>query len=62
MIVQGLVVVFVESDGEKTLLAYDARSGKRAWTADAGKVSYGSPQRMSVDGAEQILFLGMTIR
>jgi outer membrane protein assembly factor BamB len=58
LIVQGLVVVFAEGEGEKTLLAYDVISGKPAWTADAGKMSYGSPQRMSVDGSEQVLLLG----
>jgi outer membrane protein assembly factor BamB len=59
LIVLGLVVVFAEGEGGKTLLAYDAHSGQLAWTADAGKAGYSSPQRMSVDGAEQILFLSM---
>jgi outer membrane protein assembly factor BamB len=59
LIMQGLVVVFAESDGEKTLLAYDPQSGQLAWTADAGKAGYGSPQRMAADGTEQILFLSM---
>jgi outer membrane protein assembly factor BamB len=59
LMVQGSVVVFAEGDEGKTLLAYDARSGKLAWTADAGKAGYGSPQRISADGAEQVLFLSM---
>ena len=59
LIVQGVVVVFVEGDGGKTLLAYDAQLGYLAWTADGGKAGYGSPQRMSVDGMEQVLFLSM---
>lgn len=59
LIVPGLVVVFVESDGGKTLVAYDARSGELAWTADAGKAGYSSPQWMSLDGVEQILVLSM---
>ncbi len=60
LIVQGLVVVFAEGDTEKTLLAYDAHSGEPTWTADAGKAGYSSPQRMSIDGTAQIVFLGMT--
>jgi outer membrane protein assembly factor BamB len=52
-------LVFAEGEGGKTLLAYDAHSGQPAWTADAGKAGYGSPQRMSADGTEQILFLSM---
>jgi outer membrane protein assembly factor BamB len=59
LIVQGLVVVFVEGEGGKTLLAYDARAGKLAWTADAGKAAYGSPQRVLLDGVEQILVISM---
>ncbi len=59
LVVHGLVVVFAEGDGEKTLLAFDTGSGQLAWTADAGKAGYGSPQLMSVDGGEQILFLSM---
>lgn len=59
LIVQGLAVVFAEGEGGKTLLAYHARSGESAWTTDAGKAGYGSPQRMALDDAEQILFLSM---
>jgi outer membrane protein assembly factor BamB len=57
LIVQGLVISFAEGDGAKTLLAYDARSGELAWTADAGKAGYSSPQQFTSDSAEQILFL-----
>lgn len=59
LVVQGLVIVFAEGDSGKSLLAYDAPSGKLAWTADAGKAGYSSPQRMSLDGAEQILFISV---
>lgn len=59
LIVQGLVVVFAEGNTEKTLIAYRAESGELAWTADAGKAGYSSPQRMSIDGEEQILFISM---
>jgi outer membrane protein assembly factor BamB len=59
LIVQGLAIFFAEGDEGKTLLAYYARSGKLAWTADAGKAGYGSPQRTILDGVEQVLFLGV---
>jgi outer membrane protein assembly factor BamB len=59
LVVQGVVVVFAESDGEKALLAYDPKSGEPKWAADAGKAGYGSPVRTVLDGAEQVLFLGM---
>lgn len=58
LVVQGLVVVFAEREGGETLLAFDAHSGALAWAADAGKASYSSPQRASLDGMEQILFVG----
>ncbi|HEY7328098.1 MAG TPA: PQQ-binding-like beta-propeller repeat protein [Gemmataceae bacterium] len=60
LIVQGLVVVFAESEGGKTLFAYDAQSGKLAWAADAGKAGYSSPHRMMLDGTEQVLFLSVS--
>jgi outer membrane protein assembly factor BamB len=59
LIVQGRVVVFAEGDGGKTLLAYDVPSGNLAWTADAGTAGYGSPQRASLDGVEQVLFVSV---
>jgi outer membrane protein assembly factor BamB len=59
LIVQDLVVVFAEGEGEKTLLAYDAHTGKLAWAANAGEAGYSSPQRMTLDGTEQVLFLSM---
>jgi outer membrane protein assembly factor BamB len=58
LVVKGVVVVSAEGDRQKTLLAYRADSGEPAWTADVGKISYGSPQPASLHGAEQILFLG----
>lgn len=60
LIVRGMLVVFAEGAEGKTLIAYDVHSGKLAWTADAGQAGYSSPQRVSLDGTEQILFLGMS--
>ncbi len=60
LVVQGMAIFFAEGDEGKTLLAYDSRSGKLAWTADAGKAGYGSPQGTVLDGVEQVLFLGVT--
>jgi outer membrane protein assembly factor BamB len=56
LVVGDLVIVFAGGESEKTLLAYKTDSGKPAWTAAAGKVSYSSPQRASLDGVTQILF------
>jgi outer membrane protein assembly factor BamB len=60
IVVQGLAIFFAEGDEGKTLLAYDARSGELAWTADAGKAGYGSPHRTVLGGVEQVLFLGVS--
>jgi len=56
LVVGDLVIVFAEGDSAKTLLAYKTDSGKPAWTASAGKLSYSSPQLASLDGVAQILF------
>jgi outer membrane protein assembly factor BamB len=58
LVVGGLVIVFAEGESDKTntLLAYKTDSGKPAWTAPAGKLSYSSPQLASIDGVTQILF------
>ncbi len=58
LVVKGLVVVFAGGDGDKGLLAYRADSGELAWSVAAGKMSYSSPHRATIDGHEHILFLG----
>jgi outer membrane protein assembly factor BamB len=56
LVINGVVVVFAGGDGDKGLLAYRADTGEPAWTAEAGKTSYSSPQRAVLAGQEQILF------
>jgi outer membrane protein assembly factor BamB len=58
LVVNGVVVVFAGGDGDNGLLAYHVESGEPAWTVAAGKMSYSSPQLASLDGEDQILFLG----
>jgi outer membrane protein assembly factor BamB len=57
LVVGNLVVVFAGGDGEQTLLAYRADTGKPAWSAAAGKASYSSPHLASVGGETQLLFV-----
>jgi outer membrane protein assembly factor BamB len=57
LVVGDLVVVFAGCEAEKTLLAYRTDSGRLAWSAPAGKVSYSSPHLASVGGAAQLLFV-----
>jgi outer membrane protein assembly factor BamB len=57
LVAGNLVVVFAGGQAENTLLAYRADSGQPAWSAPAGKVSYSSPQRASLGGEPQLLFV-----
>ncbi|MDB5392413.1 MAG: hypothetical protein JWM11_8059 [Planctomycetaceae bacterium] len=56
LVVDGLVVVFAGGDSGRSLLAYDAGTGKLKWSAAAGQNSYASPQLMSFGKQQQILF------
>ena len=42
---------------ESSLLAFNADSGEPTWQADAGRHSYSSPQLVTLDTVEQVLFL-----
>jgi outer membrane protein assembly factor BamB len=53
---KGVVMVHAGGTGDKGLLAYDAASGKPAWSVAAGHTSYTSPQPVVLDGEEQVLF------
>jgi outer membrane protein assembly factor BamB len=57
LVTDGLVVIFAGGDKGKSLLAYDAKTGEPAWTVDAGKDSYSSPQFALLAGQRQILYL-----
>jgi outer membrane protein assembly factor BamB len=55
LLANGLVVVTGGDQREKTLLAYEAATGKAVWQAGRDKASYCSPQLGVVAGQEQIL-------
>lgn len=57
MISGDLVVVTGGNEREKTLLAYDRRTGKPAWQAGRDRASYCSPVLADLCGQEQILMV-----
>lgn len=54
LVVDNLVVVFAGGEN-KSVLAYDADTGKLVWTAAGGTQSYSSPQLVNLLGQRQIL-------
>jgi outer membrane protein assembly factor BamB len=57
LVADGMVIVYSGGAGDKGLLAYHADSGKLAWTAATGPISYSSPQLLKVDGETHVLLL-----
>ncbi|HEY5315011.1 MAG TPA: PQQ-binding-like beta-propeller repeat protein [Pirellulales bacterium] len=62
LVVDGVVITFAGASADKGLLAYHADSGKPAWTAATGPISYCSPELVSLGGVQdsgqrQVLFL-----
>jgi outer membrane protein assembly factor BamB len=57
LLAHDLVVVTGGDQSEKTLLAYDAATGKPVWQAGRDQASYCSPLLVSVAGREQILMV-----
>ena len=58
LVVGDVVTVIAAGSDEKSVLGYDAASGKPpVWSAAAGKTSYSSPQPAKIDGVEQVLCL-----
>lgn len=55
LVVQGIVSVFAGGPDGKSVLGYDADSGKLVWSAGQGALSYVSTHRVVFDGIEQIL-------
>jgi outer membrane protein assembly factor BamB len=49
------VIVFAGGEGKKGLLAYPLDGGAPVWTADAGKVSYASPQSFEFGTEHQVV-------
>ena len=55
LVMQGIVTVYAGGPNSKTLLGYNADSGKLIWSAGDGKNSYSSPQPAQMAGIEQLL-------
>jgi outer membrane protein assembly factor BamB len=55
LVIQGTVIVFAGAPDGKSLLGYDAASGKPTWSAGEGQNSYCSPQLARLNGVEQVL-------
>jgi outer membrane protein assembly factor BamB len=55
LVVAGVVTTFAGGAGGKCVLGYDANSGKLAWSAGDGKLSFCSMQKAHLGGAEQLL-------
>jgi outer membrane protein assembly factor BamB len=53
LVMQGVVIAFGGGDDGKSVLGYDAASGKLAWAAGEGQFSYCSPHPARIDGVEQ---------
>jgi outer membrane protein assembly factor BamB len=57
LVVNGLVTVFAGGVDDKGVLAYHTDSGKLAWAAKTGVLSYCSTQLATIDGVEQLLMI-----
>jgi hypothetical protein len=57
LIVHGLVAVFAGGPERQAIQTYDAVTGEKKWAAGEGIHSYCSPQRMTIDGVEQIVIV-----
>jgi outer membrane protein assembly factor BamB len=63
LVTQGVVTVFAGAADGKSVLGYDAKTGKPAWQAGEGQLSYSSLQPAQIGGVEQVLMvtdLGLT--
>jgi outer membrane protein assembly factor BamB len=57
LVSDNVVVVFAGGPDKKSVLAYDAASGKPAWSSGAGLMSYSSPHPARLGGVEQLLMM-----
>jgi outer membrane protein assembly factor BamB len=57
LVAENLVFVYGGGDAGKSLLAYRASSGELAWAANAGGLSYSSPQLETIGGKKQVLIV-----
>lgn len=45
LVIDGVVVVHAAGAGDKGMIAFDAETGERRWSAESGENSYSSPQK-----------------
>jgi outer membrane protein assembly factor BamB len=57
LVVDGRVIVSAGGANGRSLVAYDAASGERVWTAGTGRSSYSSPALMTLGGRPQVVIL-----
>jgi outer membrane protein assembly factor BamB len=57
LVADGIVSVFAGGPSGKSVLGYHADSGKLAWSAGDGQLSYASTQLATIGGAEQLLMV-----
>jgi outer membrane protein assembly factor BamB len=55
LVLQGVVTVFTGAPNNKSVQGYDAATGEPVWAAGEGKQSYCSPERLTLDGVEQVV-------
>ena len=55
LVTQEHVIVYTAGEGSKGLVAYPIEGGAPVWASDAGKISYSSPQRFTLNGEDQVL-------
>ncbi|HVA46309.1 MAG TPA: PQQ-binding-like beta-propeller repeat protein [Pirellulales bacterium] len=58
LVVDGVVIVYAGGEGHEKLWGLDAESGKTAWSLDAGRNNYSSPQVATWKDQQQVLFSG----
>ncbi|HEV3342684.1 MAG TPA: PQQ-binding-like beta-propeller repeat protein [Pirellulales bacterium] len=58
LVAQGAVLVYGGGTGQEKLWAFDAETGEKRWSVDAGTNNYSSPQLANLNGRDQVLFLG----
>jgi hypothetical protein len=55
LVINDRVITYAGGESKKTIAAYSTDEGHLLWTADAGKMSYGSPQLFEGQGSPSVL-------